>query len=68
MKMAVAHRILITTAIVGALVFAAWNAWMYGTVQGQEHLLAAILSGSVGTGGLLYLKHFIATMRERGEL
>jgi hypothetical protein len=68
MKIAVAHRILITSAVVGAVVFAAWGGWMYTTLGETRFLLAAILSGSVATGGLMYLKRFVEAMKERGEL
>jgi len=68
MKIAFAHRLLITSAVVGAAVFAAWSAWMFATVGESPHLLGAILAGSVSAGGAMYLKRFVMEMKDRGEL
>ncbi len=68
MKLAFVHRLLITSAVTGAAVFAIWAAWMYATVGDSTHLLGAILAGSVTAGGAMYLSRFVADMKERGQL
>ena len=68
MKIASAHRLLITSAVVGSAVFAAWSAWMFTTVGESTHLLGVILAGSLSAGGAMYLNRFVKEMKERGEL
>jgi hypothetical protein len=53
----VAHRILISTAIVAGLVFTGWQAVKYRQTGALEHLVVAIVAGLVTLAMAYYLKN-----------
>lgn len=64
MSIITAHKILITTAIIFFVFYAAWELRTYPNPGGAGALVRGILS-ALGAGGLgLYLRYFLKSLRK----
>ncbi len=65
MSVATAHKILITTAIIFFLFYAAWEVRNYSTPGSVRSLLRAIIALVVACGLALYLRYFLKSVNLR---
>ena len=65
MSVATAHKILITTAIIFFLFYAAWEIRNYSVPGGVWSLLRGIISMAAACGLGIYLRYFLRSVKLR---